>query len=252
MAARKLSMRKIREILRLKYEVGLSHRAIARSLTIGVGTVSAYAKRARLAGLSWPLDEELDDAALEVRFFGARQPPLGPRPQPAVAQIHEELRRPGVTLHLLWMEYLETHPDGYRYSQFCEIYRRWVKKLHPTMRQRHKAGEKVFVDYSGKRPHIVDPVTGEWIAVELFVGCLGASSYVYAEATRSQGLDSWMASHTRMLAYFGGSAEIWVPDNLKSGITTPCRYEAGGEPDLSGFCRSLRSRSHPGPGQAPS
>ncbi len=138
-----------------------------------------------------------------------------------------KLKRVGVTLYLLWMEYLEIHPEGYRYSQFCEIYRRWQKKLHPAMRQRHRAGEKAFIDYSGKRPHIVDPNTGEPVAVELFVGCLGASSYTYAEATRSQELDSWIASHTRMLAYFHGSPEIWVPDNLKSGITTPCRYEAG-------------------------
>ena len=141
MAARKLSMRKIREILRLKYEVGLSHRAIARALTVGVGSVSAYAERARLAGLSWPLPEELDDAALESRLFSTRHGPPGPRPQPDVAHIHQELKRVGVTLHLLWMEYLEIHPEGYRYSQFCEIYRRWQKKLHPAMRQRHRAGD---------------------------------------------------------------------------------------------------------------
>lgn len=227
MAAKRLPMRKIREILRLKYEVELSHRAIAQAMTVGVGTVSSYIDRARRAGLSWPLDERLDDAALELQLFGARQVPTSARPQPEVARIHQELKRCGVTLHLLWVEYLETHPDGYRYSQFCEIYRRWLKKLDRPMRQRHKAGEKVFIDYSGKRPHIVDRGSGELIAVELFVASLGASSYVYAEAVASQGLDSWIGSHTRMLRYFGGSPEIWVPDNLKSGITTPCRYEAG-------------------------
>ena len=150
MATKRLLMRKIREILRLKYEVGLSHRAIARALTVGVGTVSSYVKRARQAGLDWPLPEELDEASLERQLFDARVGPAIPRPQPDVAHIHQELKRTGVTLHLLWLEYLEIHPEGYRYSQFCEIYRRWEKKLDPTMRQRHRAGEKVFVDYSGK------------------------------------------------------------------------------------------------------
>jgi transposase len=220
-------MRKIREILRLKYEVGLSHRAIARACSVGVGTVSLYARRAREAGLRWPLPEELDEAALEARLLRGPRSPTGPRPQPDVASIHRELKRQGVTLHLLWVEYLEVHPAGYRYSQFCEIYRRWAKKLHPSMRQWHRAGEKAFVDYSGKKPHLVDRRTGEQIPVELFVGTLGASSYTYAEATRSQKLPDWIAAHTRMMEFFSGSPEIWVPDNLKSGVTTPCRYEAG-------------------------
>jgi transposase len=227
MAPKKLPMRKIREILRLKYEAGLSHRAIARACSVGVGTVSLYATRAREAGLAWPLPEEMDEAALEARLLRRPRSPTGPRPQPDVARIHQELKRQGVTLHLLWVEYLEDHPEGYRYSQFCEIYRRWTKKLHLSMRQRHRAGEKVFVDYSGKKPHLVDRRTGEQIPVELFVGVLGASSYTYAEATRSQELPHWIASHTRMLEFFGGSPEIYVPDNLKSGITKPCRYEAG-------------------------
>ncbi len=227
MTAKRLPMRKIREILRLKYEAGLSHRAIACACCVGVGTVSLYVTRAREAGLAWPLSEEMDEAALQARLLRRPRSPTGPRPQPEVAHIHQELKRPSVTLHLLWMEYLEEHPSGYRYSQFCEIYRRWAKKLHPSMRQRHRAGEKVFVDYSGKKPHLVDRRTGEEIPVELFVGVLGASSYTYAEATRSQELPNWITSHTRMLEFFGGSPEIYVPDNLKSGITTPCRYEAG-------------------------
>jgi len=225
MAAKRLLMRKIREILRLKYEVGLTHRAIARACSVGVGTVSLYVTRAREADLTWPLPAEMDEAALEARLLRGPRSPTGPRPQPEVAAIHQELSRVGVTLHLLWMEYLEVHPDGYRYSQFCEIYRRWAKKLDPSMRQRHRAGERAFVDYSGKRPHIVDRRTGEEIPVELFVGVLGASSYTYAEVTPSQELPNWIASHTRMLEFFGGSPEIYVPDNLKSGITKPCRYE---------------------------
>jgi transposase len=142
-----------------------------------------------------------------------------------VVQIHQELKRQAVTLHLLWEEYREAHPKGYGYSQFCEIYRQWARKLKPSMRQVHRAGEKTFVDFSGKRPHIVDRHTGEETPVELFVAALGASSFTYAEATESQKLPCWVEAHTHMVEYFGGSTEIWVPDQLKSGVRDPCRYE---------------------------
>jgi transposase len=219
-------MRKLREILRLKYERQMRHRAIARACGVGVGTVSEYVSRARQAGLSWPLPADLDDGTLEARLF-TLPAPQRERIPPEVARIHQELRRVGVTLRLLWEEYLEVHPEGYRYSQFCEIYRRWAKKLKPSMRQVHRAGEKTFIDFSGKQPHIVDRRTGEEIPVELFVAALGASSFTYAEATESQQLPCWVGAHTRMAEYFGGSTEIWVPDQLKSGVTKPCRYEPG-------------------------
>jgi transposase len=225
MGARRLPMRQIREILRLKHE-GLGHRAIARACGVGVGTVSEYLRRAQRAGLAWPLPPELDEAALEGRLFppaetGREQVP------PDLVRIHQELKRAGVTLHLLWEEYREVHSDGYGYSQFCEIYRRWAGKLKPSMRQHHRAGEKTFIDFSGKRPHLVDGKTGEEIPVELFVAALGASSYTYAEATATQKLHDWVGAHTRMLEYFGGCTQLWVPDQLKSGITQPCRYEPG-------------------------
>jgi transposase len=219
-------MRQIHEILRLKHEGRLSCRAIARACGVGVGTVSEYVRRAQRAGLAWPLPPELDEATLEARLFppaetGREQVP------PDLVRIHQELKRPGVTLHLLWEEYREVHPDGYGYSQFCEIYRRWTGKLKPSMRQHHRAGEKTFIDFSGKRPHLVDGKTGEEIPVELFVAALGASSYTYAEATATQKLHDWVGAHTRMLEYFGGCTQLWVPDQLKSGITRPCRYEPG-------------------------
>ena len=226
MATKRITMRKIREILRLKQEKGLSHRSIARSLRLGIGTVSEYLAKAKAVGLSWPLPDEMDDAALEGRLF-PRKPESNAQARPDFAYIHEELRRTGVTLLLLWLEYAEDHPGGYRYSRFCEQYSRWKKKLNPTMRQRHLAGEKTFVDFSGKKPHLVDPRTGELVEVELFVGVLGASNYTYAEATRSQDIESWVGAHQRMLEYFDGSSEIWVPDNLKSGVTRPDRYEPG-------------------------
>jgi transposase len=219
-------MRKIREVLRLKHELGLGHRAVAKACSVGLGTVTLYLQRAAEIGLGWPLPAELDDAALEARLF-PREAPTRARVAPDCVRIHQELRRVGVTLRLLWEEYLEVHPEGYRYSQFCEIYRRWAKKLKPSMRQVHRAGEKTFIDFSGKQPHIVDRRTGEQISVELFVAALGASSFTYAEVTESQKLPCWVGAHTRMVDYFGGSTEIWVPDQLKSGVTRSCRYEPG-------------------------
>jgi len=224
MGAARLPMRRIRDVLRLKYEGGLGHRAIARACGMGVGTVSDYVGRTRSAGLSWPLPADLDDGELEARLFRAPESASG-RARPDCARIHQELKRTGVTLLLLWTEYREVRPEGYGYSQYCEIYRRWAKKLRPSMRQVHRAGEKTFIDFSGKKPQLVDRETGEEIAVELFVAALGASSYTYAEATLTQQLPDWVAAHRRMVEYFGGSSEVWVPDQLKSGVKRPCRYE---------------------------
>ncbi len=226
MAATRLLMRRLRELLRLKYEAGLTHRAIAQACAVGLGTVSAYLARATAAGVTWPLPDDLDDVALEARLFACPADPARlDRTVPAWPHLHQELKRPGVTLHLLWTEYRAAHPTGFAYSQFCERYRRWARVLKPSMRQVHRAGEKLFVDFSGKRPSLVDATTGELVLVELFVGVLGASGLIYAEATRSQDLVSWVGAHVRMVEYFGGSPAIWVPDNLKSGVTTANYYE---------------------------
>jgi len=183
-------MRKIREILRLKQELGLPHRSIARSLHIAVGTVSEYLAKAKERGLSWPLPEELSEGELEAQLF-PRPPSSRERARPDFASIHEELKQHrGLTLLQLWVEYAEGNPGAYRYSRFCELYGRWKKKLNPSMRQRHRAGEKTFVDFSGKKPHIVDSKTGEPVEVELFVATLEASSYTYAEATLDQSASS--------------------------------------------------------------
>jgi transposase len=219
-------MRQIREILRLRWAGRLPQRAVARACGVGLGTVSEYCRRAAQAGLSWPLPDELDDAQLEARLFRRVHDLVGvSRPLPDMAWLHQELKRPGVTLQRLWLEYLDAHPDGYRYSQFCRHYERWVRTLAPTMRQVHRAGEKAFVDFSGQRPVLCDPKTGELVSVELFVGVLGASNYTYAEACLSQDLPSWISAHVRMLEYFQGSPAILVPDNLRSGVTKPCRYD---------------------------
>ena len=226
MPTERLLMRQIREILRLRWACGLPQRAVARACGAGLGTVSEYCRRAAQAGLSWPLPDDLDDRQLEARLFQRVHDLVGiARPLPDMAWLHQELKRPGVTLQRLWLEYLDAHPDGYRYSQFCRHYERWVRTLAPTMRQVHRAGEKAFVDFSGQRPVLCDPKTGELIPVELFIGVLGASNYTYAEACLTQDLPSWISVHVRMLEYFHGSPAILVPDNLRSGVTQACRYE---------------------------
>ena len=230
MATERLSMRQIREVLRQKWVLGRPHREVAASLRIGLGTVSVVLEKAQQAGLDWPTVQALSEEALEARLYTRPQaavPESAPRPWPDCAYLHRERRKPGVTLELLHLEYLEHHPDGYRYTQYCEIYRRWLKHRGLSMRQVHRAGEKLFVDYSGKRPTIIDPTTGELIEVELFVAVLGASNYTYAEATRTQQVHDWIGSHQRAFAFFGGVTEVVVCDQLKSGVTIPCRYEPG-------------------------
>jgi len=218
-------MRKTRDILRLKWEQNRSHRETARSLGIAVGTVSEALKRASTAGLDWKRASELDDATLEARVYGPRTTASGSRPMPDPTYIHVERKRPGVTLEILHQEYLERYPDGLRYTQFCEVYRQWLKKQRLVMRQEHRAGEKLFVDYSGKRPHLVDPATGECTDVELFVAVHGASNFTYAEVTATQQIRDWIASHVRAFEYSEGVTAMLVPDQLKSGVTRACRYE---------------------------
>jgi transposase len=181
--------------------------------------------RAALAGLDWTQVQQLGDQELEQRLYGKPAPVGESRPEPDPRWIHLELRKPGVTLELLHLEYLEEQPTGYQYTAFCDRYRRWLKRQGLTMRQNHEAGDKAFLDYSGKRPHIVDPKTGERIPVELFVAVLGASDYTYAEATESQQSRHWLASNERALRYFGGVPRALVPDQLRSAVSVPCWYE---------------------------
>ena len=226
MATERLSMRKAREILRQRWELGRTHREIAASVGRSLGAVAMTLGRARAAGLDWAQVQGLSDAALEERIYGPKAEGT-PRPMPEFEYLHAERKKPGVTLELLHLEYLEKQPDGYRYTQFCEHYRAWLAKRGLTMRQEHKAGEKLFVDYSGKKPHLVDPTTGEVIEVELFVAVLGASNYTFAEATLTQRGPDFIASHVRAFNFLGGVTAALVPDQLKSGVVVPCRYEPG-------------------------
>ena len=228
MPGERLSMRKIREVLRLRFAQGLSQRAIGASVGLSTGAVNACLSRARLAGLGWPLPEGLDDTQLEARLYPP--PPdvaTERRPVPDWAVVHRELRRPNVTLALLWEEYRTGagSQDGFGYSWFCDLYREWVGRLKPTLRQVHTAGERVFVDFAGQSMEVIDGATGEVLRAEVFVGVLGASSYIYAEAVWTQSLPDWIAAHVNMMAFIGGVPRQIVSDNLRAGITRACFYE---------------------------
>jgi transposase len=226
----RLSMRKIREVLRLTLEAGLTTRQIAGSLQTARSSVGECLRRFRESGLSWPLPTGLSDADLEQRLFSppVRSPGLT-RPVPDWAVVHQELKRKGVTLALLWQEYKLAHPDGFQYSRFCDQYRVWAGTLDVVMRQTHLAGEKLFVDYAGHTAEVVDRTTGEILPAQVFIAVLGASNYTYAEATWTQQLPDWIGAHVRAFAFFGGISAAIIPDNLKSGVTHAHRYE----PDLN-------------------
>lgn len=224
-----LSMRKVREILRLRLHVGLSARQVAKICKASTATVLEYEKRARAAGLTWPLPEEMDDDRLERIVRGRSENPTHNRPMPEMDYLLKEMRRPHVTLYLLWLEYRERHPDGYGYTQFCYHYSQAKSSLSPTLRQEHKAGEKVFTDYAGDTLSIIEPGTGESVPVYIYVAVLGASNYTFAEGVLSMGLASWIDSHIHAFEYFGGVPEIIVPDNTKCAVIKPDRYE----PDLN-------------------
>jgi transposase len=218
-------MHRVREILRLRWVLGLGVRQAASAAGVGRTVVSKTATRAERAGLSWASVEALSDRELERKLYGEPQPSASARAEPDAMYIYTELRRTGVTLELLHLEYLQANPDGYRYTAYCNRYRMWQKKRGVWMRQVHHAGDKSFVDYSGKRPSVTDPQTGERVPVELFVGVLGASSYTYAEATLTQRIADFVGSHVRMFEYFGGVTKTVVPDQLRSAVSVPSRTE---------------------------
>jgi transposase len=233
MSQERLSLRKISEVLRLKWACGLSQRTIGRSCQISHSTVSEYLQRAEAAGLKWPLPDDLDEESLHRLLYPAagNKAPASPGVQitPDWEKVHQELKKRNVTLRLLWTEYRESHAAGYGYSQFCDLYRVYSQKLDPPMRLNHKSGEKLFVDYAGDTIPVSDPATGEVRQAQIFVATLGASSYTYAEAQISMEMPHWIGGHVRAFAFFGGVTEIIVPDNLRQGVNRSNRYE----PDLN-------------------
>jgi transposase len=221
-------MRKISELLRQRHELKRSYRDISTSLNISVGTISDYLSRAKSAGLNWPLPPLSEETLYEKLFIPTLNPTTKKTP-PDWEWAHRELRKKGVTLLLLWREYREIHPDGYGYTNFCNKYRAYAKQLSPMMRQTHKAGEKIFVDYAGTKIPWINPHTGEIHEAEIFVGALGASQLTFVEATETQSLPDWIQSHIHMFEAFGGVSEMVVPDNLKAAVTKAHIYD----PDIN-------------------
>jgi transposase len=219
-------MRKIRDVLRLTHTMGLSRREVAEATGVSKSSVGDYIRRAEAAGIAWPVAEGLGDAELELRLFPVTEDTPA-RAEPDWPSIHEELKRRSVTLVLLWQEYQAEHPGGYSYSRFCELHDRWRARLSATMRQRHAAGDKLFVDWAGDTVPVIDAATGEERRAHIFVAALGASNFTYAEARWTETLPDWIGAHVNALAAIGGVPKALVPDNLKAGITKPSRYEPG-------------------------
>ena len=225
-ARRELTMRQLRQLLRLHHD-GLSARRIGRELGVARSTIRDNLERAAAAGVTWPLSADLTDEALEQRLFSRAGTRRGIRhkAEPEWSLIARELKRPGVSLMVLWEEYRAVHPEGYGYSRFCDLFRSFERRLTPVMRQHHEAGDKLFVDYSGKKIPIVDPGSGEVRQAEIFVGVMGASSYTYAEATWSQSLQDWIEAHVRMFRHLNAVPRLLVPDNLKVGVHKASFYD---------------------------
>ena len=230
-------MRKLKEVLRL-HSLGMSQHQIARSCSLSQSTVHEYLSAAQAAGLQWPVPENWGDQQIEQALFPQRGALAVWRkhPEPEWARIHQELQtHKDLTLQLVWQEGRENEPDGYGYSRFCDLYRRWLKKLDLVLRQDHRAGEKMFVDYAGATLPVHDPQSGAVHPAAVFVAVLGASSYTFAEATTGQDLRNWIGSHIRAWEFFGGVVEVVVPDNLKSAVTHPSYCET----DLNPTYRDL-------------
>ena len=224
-------MRKIREVLRLRLEAGLSIRQISASTKTSVGAIQKLLTRAQALEITWPLPENLDDGRLAAMLYPGADPTSSSRYQvPDWLTVHQSLKHKGVTKQLLWEEYTAQYPNRcYSYSQYCDRFRHWQKQQRRSMRQIHKAGEKCFIDYCGPTVPIINPQTGEIRTAQVFVAVLGASNYTYAEATWSQVLQDWLMSHVRTFEFFGGVPEMIIPDNLRSGVNKACRYD----PDLN-------------------
>lgn len=240
MSQSRLSVHKIREVLRLHSEdISLSNRAIARSCNIAASTVGEYLRRAKQAGLAWPLPEDLTEEDLFDRIFPEVTCPRVLCPTPDWSYIHRELKRRGVTLKLLWQEYRQTHSHGYQYSQFCELYRSWSHALEISMRIPHRGGEEVELDYAGITLEIIDPKTGEITKGYLFVAVLPASRYFYVEVQPDCTMPHWIGGIWRALLFFGGLPRILVPDNLKTGVTRPNFYEPDINPTFQYFAEQV-------------
>ena len=228
-------MSKIKEILRLKNIQGLSLNAIGKSVGCSHNTVKDILRRALAANLTWSLAENLSDSEVERRIYGEKKSTVATRPEPDMEYLDRELRRPGVNLQLLWHEYKFTHPDGVQYTQFCERYRKWSGVRDVSLHIKHKAGEKMFVDWAGDTMRVLDPSTGEIITAYVFVSALGTSGYPYVEAFPTREKENWIKAHRNAFQHYGGIPLILVPDNDKNAVTVACKYD----PELNKTYREM-------------
>ena len=225
-----ISMRKLKEIIRLKFSGGLTHRQIAKSLSVSPSVISTYTNRVAQMGITaWPLDDKWTDSELRRQFLTTKVKPKR-HTLPNWHEVKIELSNKIVTLQLLWEDYIALNPAGYySYNHYCRMYKKWLKLQKPAMRQTHKAGEKLFVDYCGPTATVVDRATGECMSAQVFVAVMGATNYTFAEATWSQKLEDWCMSHVRCFSYLGGVPNMVIPDNLRSAVQRAHLYE----PDLN-------------------
>lgn len=238
MSKKRISMRKIKEVLRLKYDLKLKHRQIAKSLNISAGAVSYLVNDAKAKGLTWPLPIGLSDGELEALIYGPANQSSKSFLAPNWEELSKELQGKGMTKQILWQEYQQQSPESaYSYSQFCHHFKAWLKKQSISMRQLHRAGERLFVDYAGPKIPIINPSDGEIREAHVFIAVLGASNYTYAEASYTQALPDWIMAHVRAFEFIEGVPEIIVPDNLRSAVHKACRYE----PDLNPTYQQLAS-----------
>jgi transposase len=225
MPTNRITMRRIRETLRLHLQAGLSYNEVGRALKISKSVVGKYVSLARVAGVDWAVAQTLTDDELEDRLYRPPLPRSSYQLTPDFAAVHQELKRPGVTLQLLWEEYAAANELAYRYTSFCVKYRAWAQCLKRSMRQTHLAGEKLFVDYAGQTVPLVDAATGEITAAQIFVATLGASNYTYACATKRQTTADWIGAQIGALEFFGGVPRLIVPDQARALIKNPDRYD---------------------------
>jgi transposase len=243
MPMRRISMDKLREIIRLKEHAHLSERAISRALTVSRPIVKQYIHEVDRAGLDYAAIQNMDDdTLLEILQGGGKS--QSKRYEVLRTQfdtLAKELKRPGVTLQRLWQEYRHTHPDGYSYSQFCFHFQLWRNSSELTMHMTHKAGDKMFVDFTGKKLAVVDRQTGEIKEVEVFVAVLGASQLTYVEAVPSQKKEDWIKVNRNTFHYFGGVPQAVVPDCLKSAVLSGNKYEPDINPEYADFARHYQT-----------
>lgn len=219
-------MKQIKELCRLHLVHKLTRRAIARACCMSASTAQGYIQRLDSLGLDWSRLEAMGQEELEGLLRGRRpKEKAAAKPEPDLQYIAREMKKPGVTLQLLWEEYRESHPDGYGRTQFYGLCRDWMKDTWPTMRLQHKAGDKMFVDFSGVKASYRDPATGQVIEAELYVAVLGASSYTFACAVASQKVPDFIGATIKALEFFGGAPNCVVIDNLKSGVTHACYWD---------------------------